>query len=517
VPASTIPGAREAYASAQQDLRDGTEDSARRDFERAGELDPSMGAAWLRLAPLYAWSDAARTRDLLRKAVQRRSSLDAHDQAELHALEPLLQVPYDFAEIERRLARALEQFPEDVELEDLLGLIRFNHGEDLASALRAYERASELDPRDAYVLSDIGWIQAYLGRSDEAFATLARASATSPTAAEPIWYRTWLLQEAGRCVELEAEAKRLIAAHAESDRGYGVLANALASQGGPLIAVEAALQQVFARSPERDRRRSELGGLLRVDLLRGDFATARRRAIALDREVALEPSAEQHADAIRFMVQACQESGEAQVAADAADDYLRRAEAWLSESRGDDFAAERDVTSILLDALYRAGRIDRPELARRRAAFLERWAKSRASSPSMGRYMWFYAWAAPAQTPEEANEALAQVPRYSPLPVFRPLSLANGAEGRVRFLAGQLDAAIPMLERARATCRALEDPVEHTRIYAVLGEALEQKGDAVGACVAYGVVLQRWGHAKPRSVTAERVRGRVARLRCSSP
>jgi hypothetical protein len=48
----------------------------------------------------------------------------------------------------------------------------------------------------------------------------------------------------------------------------------------------------------------------------------------------------------------------------------------------------------------------------------------------------------------------------------------------------------------------------------MLGEALEQTGDKAGACEAYGVVLDRWDHAKPRSVTVDKARARVKALGC---
>jgi hypothetical protein len=45
-------------------------------------------------------------------------------------------------------------------------------------------------------------------------------------------------------------------------------------------------------------------------------------------------------------------------------------------------------------------------------------------------------------------------------------------------------------------------------------QALETKKDTEGACAAYKVVLDRWGHAKPRSVTADQARERAKALGC---
>jgi serine/threonine-protein kinase len=63
-------------------------------------------------------------------------------------------------------------------------------------------------------------------------------------------------------------------------------------------------------------------------------------------------------------------------------------------------------------------------------------------------------------------------------------------------------------------CRALEFPVEHTQAHAWLGQAREAKGDKAGACAAYQGVLERWGRAKPRSVTAEMATKRAKLLGC---
>ena len=48
-----------------------------------------------------------------------------------------------------------------------------------------------------------------------------------------------------------------------------------------------------------------------------------------------------------------------------------------------------------------------------------------------------------------------------------------------------------------------------------LGRALERTGQREAACASYRRVLDRWGHAKPRSVTADDARARLARLGCA--
>ena len=55
-------------------------------------------------------------------------------------------------------------------------------------------------------------------------------------------------------------------------------------------------------------------------------------------------------------------------------------------------------------------------------------------------------------------------------------------------------------------------PRASTQAFFDLGVSLEHTGDLPGARVAYGTVLQRWGAAKPRSVTAQAARERLGVL-----
>jgi serine/threonine-protein kinase len=123
-----------------------------------------------------------------------------------------------------------------------------------------------------------------------------------------------------------------------------------------------------------------------------------------------------------------------------------------------------------------------------------------------------HAYPALADSAAEAREAIEA--RSGPLPPYRPSTLAGADVGRAFLLAGRVDEAISMLEEATRSCRALEIPVLHTRAHDWLGQAREAAGDRAGACAAYGVVISRWGHAVPRSVTAEHARARMAALGC---
>lgn len=83
------------------------------------------------------------------------------------------------------------------------------------------------------------------------------------------------------------------------------------------------------------------------------------------------------------------------------------------------------------------------------------------------------------------------------------------------WMSGSLDEALRILEAATKTCDALVIPFEHTRAWLELGLTKEAKRDTAGACAAYAVVIERWGKANPRSVTADEARARRRALACA--
>ena len=85
------------------------------------------------------------------------------------------------------------------------------------------------------------------------------------------------------------------------------------------------------------------------------------------------------------------------------------------------------------------------------------------------------------------------------------------------LLLGRVKEALPYLQRAAQGCEAVADLIVYIRAAIPLGEALEKVGDKEGACRAYQSVLARWGHAKPRSVTAEKARAHAKAAHCPAP
>jgi serine/threonine-protein kinase len=214
------------------------------------------------------------------------------------------------------------------------------------------------------------------------------------------------------------------------------------------------------------------------------------------------------------LAQARDEMGRRSDAADAAVEVVRKRDAWSPIVRTDDFGIEDDLTVPLAALAVHGGRLPRTELDAIRAAWFADW--ERRGPGSYRPYLWYQGWAVPAETAEEARAALADRQRFAPLPHYFARSILDADAGRVALLAGDAAGAIEALQKATRNCRALFEPIKHTRAHLWLGRALEQTGDVTGACAAYRVVLRRWGNAKPTSVTASEARERSRALRCEA-
>ena len=133
--------------------------------------------------------------------------------------------------------------------------------------------------------------------------------------------------------------------------------------------------------------------------------------------------------------------------------------------------------------------------------------------PTSRNFLWVHLFAAQAETRDEARDAMDALARFHN-PPFTPETVAHEAIGRARLLAGDVDGALPELERATRVCNPLDDPYAYVRARFFLGEARRAKGNAEGACEAYAGVVDAWGKAVPRSVTADRARAHLRELRC---
>lgn len=510
-PASSNPEAVRAYVRGLQAMRDGTWGAS--DFEEAARLDPSMAAAHLRYAMLEFWRLPTEARAHLAKAVEFRSTLTERDGALLHVAETWMRSdPADDRAFARLMDEMSERYPRDAEVAYYAGFA-LSQLADHAGAVTRLRRATALDPGFAAAYQLESDEQAYAGELEGALATIHTCIERAPEATRCLMERTFFDEAEGECALLEQDGRRMQAHDPDSDMSYGMLAAAAYAQGKPIEAVRELLrqQEAHASSPGA-RRRFELIHGYDLAILSGDFDAARKTADALVDLAGGAPDRRLRSGATLLSIEASLEAGDSQTAARAARAFLARQDAWTAEPRSDDFAVMRDGTPGIWMAERAGGLLSPSAFDEKRADWASRWE---VRLPESYRpYAWLHGYARVALTREDAQEALEALPRFGGIPRFTPLTFGDAFVGKTYFLADRAAEAMPYLQRAARSCLALDHPVDHTQSEALLGQALAQQGDTSGACSAFSVVLSRWGNARPRSLTADAVRGLARKLGC---
>ena len=226
-PRTRSPEAAAAYASALQNVRDGSVAMGRIDFERAAQIDPSLAEAHLRYV-LYG-ADAPRTalREHASAAAQFRDALSERDAALLRVAEAEVADPPRPEEVVARAREAAERYATDAEVVWL-------HGNAIQRAGRTYEatpiylQALDLDPRFAEALCETDYPDRAL-----TLRNLERCLDISPRAASCLRTRDALYVERGRCEEFEADSRRLVVVEPMGPRAFAWRAMALAQERAP--------------------------------------------------------------------------------------------------------------------------------------------------------------------------------------------------------------------------------------------------------------------------------------------
>ncbi len=508
MPATTVPEAQSEYAAGIQFVRDDALESARVHFERAATLNPTMAMAHVRAAmTALSTGNPEETRARFTKAASFRATLDDRNRTLLEALEPLAgRARPDEQETLRRLEAAHARYPDDEEF--LLQLAYMTVGDPLR-CVPAATRATQLDPSDAAAWEVLGRSLALAGNIDDGRAALERCAAVSVESSDCFFWLGLLDGQSGRCQDMENESRR----EADVDARFGNvnLATAMVALGRPEAVVRETVDRYLATfTPERARIQKALLDASTASLA-GRFNLA---AAALDEEaqaLAASPTArvffDRAWDLAMGRVESRLEVGDEAGARAAAQDFATRSET----------LTRRGSQTYFGDAWWSLARVAGVPLDPARAA----WVRAKLDSSAPGSATWVEAWASPVQTAEDATQALAALsrdPRLSLPGGGEDLWLDDDADalaGRTLLLAGKPADALPLLRRATANCFALSWPFQHMHALLDLGRALEQTGDTAGACTSYAGVLTKWGHAKPRSITADAAREGARRLRCS--
>ena len=505
---STTPAARGAYVQGIQALRDGNWGVAHTSFEHAAQSDPNWGQAQLRLAlTSYGISHGAedRTRRAFQRAVQLRGTLDPRDQALLDAYASIIGGVADTAEMIRRLRTAADRFPRDAEFVETLAYVELDLEPE--RALADATRAIALDPKMGDALEARGKALAYLGRNDEAFAAFEQCTQISATSTDCLMHKCRLEAIEGRIDDLLRDAKRLC----ERDPGTLArrhLAMAMIAAGEGADAAREALRQSWARLPDGEQETQRKEGEAELAVLEGDLGRAADLAQERLASVSNVADARQQFTPYRLLMGVLVEMGDVERARRVAKEYLARSSAWMEFADVGAtpwFPWRRNPFPSILAFAVRTKLVAADVASARR----DRWLHDQRGHQG---YIWAVGFAEPAETRVEAEEALSALAGKPPV---LPLTGIFGASiGRTYLLAGRVDEALPHLRKVAVSGLAFGEALLHTQTQGWLGDALAAKDDKPGACASYAKVLARWGHAKPRSVSADHARERMKSLAC---
>jgi serine/threonine protein kinase len=507
IPASANQAAVAAYMAGVQAVRDASLVEAPAAFDRASSLDPTMAAAHLRAAVFGDWPIGSESRRHARAALALRASLSEADRELLGAVEPLYLPPQPaFAEAEKRVDKLVAARPGDPELLFLSAFL-FLHHRSHDELAKIADRVTALDPR----LAAAGWLRALVRMLDgdraEAKAAVDGCLGVAPAAASCLRIRATIEDLDGDCGALEADARRMTAMEDESARGYDFLARSLYARGRSLDAVRDALDQKWKATPERARSAIVLRDEALLASATGDFVTALREVGTLDRTAQAGGTEDERRDAALLAIDVDTELGDVQGAAQIADAYLKRLAAGAPAE-----TIDADPRPRLYAVAARGGLRSAAERDDARGAWVTLWSPQLESAERSR--IWIEGYAYPAETREDAEVALAALPSYAPIPWIGFGGTTAPAAAKVYALAGEARKAIPDLEQASRSCRALAAPFDQMRSALRLGQASEATGDTPGACAAYGLVLAHWGTAK-RSVTAAAASARAKAIGCA--
>jgi serine/threonine-protein kinase len=497
-PQTTSPDALAAFRRALTALRAADWALAERELERAVELDPSFAAAQLRLAlALDVSGQPSRAREAFKQAEIAATTLDERDRAFLLALEPYLTMG-DRKEAGVRLEAARRRFTGDAELAWMAAYM--SSESDPKRTLDAADAALAIDPLYADAWQAKAWAHNDRGETEMELDALARCVERIPAATDCRMELAHSYAGNGRCHEMLTVAKRIREGYEE------LIADALLATGAGATAAEEALRQGRPlAAPERAVvLDAHLGA---IHALEGRFPQAFEHAREAARRAGSQPAEAPQARAARLLAELELETGNPAGAADLAADFLRRHAALLPSSLRQ---PRNDERLWMTSVRHLAGRVDAAEMKRAREQWIASWGQARAPAGEV----WFYGHASLASTADEARAALAAAPVFRPGTRRRYGAHPDVAVGRVYVLAGRAAEALPHLERGARSCWQLPFPFDRVRVQLWLGRAYAETGATAQACAAYRTVLERWGRAEPRSVTAEEARERAAKLGC---
>jgi len=500
-------------------LGDGWPDT---DLRLALDLDPSFAPAYLRLAANWTIEQGmiGRKRENIQKAWEHSNNLSERDAALLEAFDPLFRTqPINPQEYVRRISVLTKRWPGDADLW-LLRALGNRRNDDIEAMLRDATHARELDPRFAVAYAVLGQAYAALGRGKEArreYEACIDAVPTSALCMQGLAVQVSMAE--GQCKEVETLARKMLSISPDWFDAYLLLGDALAGNVDSLLAVqETTLQWEKAVESRADATYKQatflparrLENQACIDILGGDFLSAEKNARASVQIRAPSAMLADHTGPMMELAFILSESGQPEQAGKVAHDYLVRSRVWEPPGKGIDFARPQ-----MLDFARLGNFLSREAFIEQRDVWVRDALKIARSNATGRNFIWYAAYANLVHDATSAQEALESLPHYEPVGWSGAWTSDLAIVGHTYLLGGNVDEAIRWLEQATNHCRTFSDPIFHVRSHLWLGQARELKGDKSGACAAYKVVLDRWGHAKGKSVSADQARARARSLGCA--
>lgn len=492
LPRSSNPEAQRLFEEAMRSYHDGTGQTVPL-LERAVKADPGFGGAYLRLLKLSTPGEAE-AREYRQRIIALEPAMPARDRAFFDWMENRSD--------DTRLDAYLARYPDD----DFALVAKAEERGDpsspdanLDASLAATDRALAAAPTlvpllviKAHLLEEFR-LRRGATRDEEATQVLSRCLESSPHATACLSERAHLLDWKGDCAGAEADVRQWLELLPDAHFPRSMLAAILAAQGAPIDAVREALGE-DARAV--DEHRMVMFAAL-IPMLEGDFVEVER--LAATTRVPSSGTEWEHFAPAATLVTALSETGDSKSAGRVAAEYLSRRAGWREPSRG--------LVGFFVGAAARGGTLDPSEASRRLDAAYESMSGFGLSNA------WAMSYGAAAAT---RPEALTAVAKFDTARLAEPSYDWEYAYPRVFFLAGRGNDVRPLIERLVTPCSSvLLDTPNWVRWHLYLGELDEQAGDKPSACNHYSKVLERWGHAKPHSVTADEARAHATKLGCA--
>jgi serine/threonine-protein kinase len=508
IPESKSAESITAYRAAMQAFCDGNDPVP--GLRQALERDPSLAVPHVYLGgSLFANGRVDDARHEIQAALQSRAALAPRDADYLSSIEPIvMRTPPDWNAALERLDGILVRSPNDPLFWFARSWVHLSVN-DTEHAKADAMRAFELDPHFAFPWWCMAMAFHQEGKLAEETDALDQCVKAAPGSRLCAGSRAMAHARRGDCAAMKESGEQLIAMSPDDPTGYRLRNNALAQGGAETETLRAALAQWSKRVDGNLRENVRLASEEQLALWSGDFAAAEAASRARE-HVVPESDLKAHSAVAWHLVQALLESGKVTEAGAVADAFVKKSDLWtLSVVAG----VHGDMTPALLETAERTGAIPHARFITRRDAWIAKWTKMFPGKDD-ARAVLVAAWVMPVETRFEAEEAVAKLPELLPLTLDWDID-GDAVLAKAYHLAGRTDEALPYLARAAGACFALDMPIETTRASFMLGQARAEKGDKAGACAAYATVIERWGKAKPKSVTAEAAKQAASSIGCA--